>query len=200
MASITANGDTLPLYMLAKGKTNGCEKQLEAINENVIYHSQSGWMTKDVMQKYFVFLRQTMMDKFNIAPKQKLLLLLDVYAAHRNAELIELAREQCIELLFIPAGMTGELQPLDATIFGMLKSAGAGRWTSDYLYNPYQKFETKKASFNVQKCWEMVSKDAIIHSWETIFMNAKKYLDNPDIILGFDQESFEEEESSEFVE
>jgi hypothetical protein len=200
MASITANGETLPLYMLAKGKTAVCEKQLEAINENVIFHSQSGWMTIDVMEKYFEFLRQTMTDTFKIAPRQKLLLVLDVYAAHRNAELVKLAGQHNIELLFIPAGMTGELQPLDATIFGMLKSAGAGRWTSDYLYDPYQRFETKKASFNLQKCWEKVSHDAIIHSWETVFRNAKKYLENPEEINGFDQPIEEEEETSEFSE
>jgi hypothetical protein len=68
--------------------------------------------------------------------------------------------------------MTGELQPLDSTIFGLLKSAGAGRWTSDYLYDPYQRFEKRKASFNLQICWEKVSHDAVIHSWETIFRNA----------------------------
>jgi hypothetical protein len=114
--------------------------------------------------------------------------------------LVKLAAQQNIELLFIPPGMTGALQPLDATIFGMLKSAGAGKWTSDYLYDPYQRFETQKASLNLQTCWENVSSDAISHSWETIFQNAKKYLDSPDLIDGFNQGMAEEEESSEFVE
>jgi hypothetical protein len=105
-----------------------------------------------------------------------------------------------IEILFIPAGMTGELQPLDATIFGMLKSAGAGSWTCDYLYDPYQRFGTQKASSNLQNCWEKVSKDAVLHSWETIFKNAIKYLENPELINGFAQQPNEEEESSEFAE
>jgi hypothetical protein len=52
--------------MLAKGKTSLCEKQLEEMNDNVMYHSQSGWMTISAMAKYFEFLRLTMMDKFSI--------------------------------------------------------------------------------------------------------------------------------------
>jgi hypothetical protein len=154
MASITTNGDTLPLFMLAKGKTHLCEKQLEAMNDNVIYHSQSGRMTISVMEKYFEFLRLTMMDKFSIPIRQKLLLHVDVDAAHRNVMLVKLAAQQNIGLLFIPAGMTGELQSLVTTIFCMQKSTGAGKRTLDYLYDPYQRFETQKASLNLQTCWE----------------------------------------------
>jgi hypothetical protein len=41
MAAITANGDTLPLFMIAKGKTPLCERQLEAKDDNKVYHSAS---------------------------------------------------------------------------------------------------------------------------------------------------------------
>jgi hypothetical protein len=56
-----------------------------------------------------------------------------------------------------------------------------------------------KASSNLQNCWEKISKEAIIHSWERIFRNAKKYLENSELINGFDQQ-IEVEELSDFDE
>jgi hypothetical protein len=178
MATITASGESLPLFMLAKGKTERCEKQLTAIDGNIISHSENGWVTLEVMEEYLYFLRSTMEQKFGLKTRQKLLLILDVYASHRKGHLIEKARQLNIDLLFIPAGMTGELQPLDATIFGELKSAGAGKFLKAYMVKPNQTFTKQKASISIQKCWENLKPTSILKSWEVVISNARKFSEN----------------------
>jgi hypothetical protein len=76
---------------------------------------------------------------------EKMLLVMDIYATHRNKELLfKTAQTYYIDLLFIPPGMTATLQSLDATIFGALKSFGEDAWIKQYIVDPYQKFDRKK--------------------------------------------------------
>jgi hypothetical protein len=83
MAAITANGDALPLFMLAKGKSPLCERQLEEQDQNKVYHSPNGWVTIDVMEQYFVFLRKVMEEQVALGERDRILLLIDCYASHR---------------------------------------------------------------------------------------------------------------------
>jgi hypothetical protein len=205
MAGITANGDALPLFMLAKGKTDLCEQQLQALAENEIFHSPSGWVTVQVMEEYFKFLRQTMEQQLNLGKRDKVLLIIDLYASHRQPELIRKAAEQHTELLFIPAGMTAELQPLDAKIFGQLKSVGAAHWTDQYIFDPTQKFSKKTASINLQKSWNEVTRSNVRGAWRTVLLNGTRYfleagLDPFVLSESTDQSDAQENSSSEFKE
>jgi hypothetical protein len=100
--------------MLARGKTQRCEQQVKAKNANIVSHSGNGWVTLQVMGEFFESLRQMVEKKYNISERQQILLVLDVYASHREGKIKEIAKAQRIELLFIPPGMTADLQPLDA--------------------------------------------------------------------------------------
>jgi hypothetical protein len=57
-----------------------------------------------------------------------------------------------IYLIFIPASQTGELQTLDALVFGELKSKGAAMWMRQYTKDLHQKFNTQTSSVNLQEC------------------------------------------------
>jgi hypothetical protein len=205
MAAITANGDALPLFMLAKGKTNLCERQLTAMAENEIYHSPSGWVTIQVMEEYFKFLRHSMQKQVELGERDKILLIIDLYASHRQPELIRKAAEQNIELLFIPAGMTAELQPLDAKIFGQLKSVGAANWTDEYIFDPTKKFTKETASINLQESWNEVTRENVRASWERVLQNGARYFDKANLdptMLGEsdDEDESDQSSSSEFQE
>jgi hypothetical protein len=82
-------------------------------------------VTLEVIREYFVFLRETVERQYKIKESHHILLVLDVYASHREGLIKDIAAAQHIDLLFIPPGMRAELQPLDAEIFGQLKSAGS---------------------------------------------------------------------------
>jgi hypothetical protein len=52
---------------------------------------------------------------------EPILVVLDVYPAHRTSKMQERAQEFHIELVFVPAGGTFVCQPLDRRAFGELK-------------------------------------------------------------------------------
>jgi hypothetical protein len=128
------------------------------------------------MGEYFEFLCETVEKMYSIPKKQRILLVLDVYSSHRNEEIIKLADAQNIDLLFIPPGMTGKIQPLDAAVFGQLKSAGSCRWIQDYLHDPSQEFNKAKASVLLQEYWADLNKEHIEGAWRKVFDNANKIL------------------------
>jgi hypothetical protein len=72
--------------------------------------------------------------------------------------------------------MTGKLQPLDAAVFGQLKSAGSCRWIKEYFHDPSQEFNKAKALLLLQDCWADLNKEHIEGAWRKVFDNAKKIL------------------------
>jgi hypothetical protein len=192
MASITYSGEALPLFMLARGKTERCEKQLKKEGMNKVTHSQNGWVTIQVMGEFFQFLREIVEKKFHVRQRQQIFLVLDVYASHREGYIKALAAAQRISLLFIPPGMTAEFQPLDAKIFGILKSIGSNMWVSEYLFDPSKKFTKLTASHTIQDYWKKLAKETIQEAWKTVMKNAKKILQ-----IGTEIETTEGEEEAE---
>jgi hypothetical protein len=203
MAAINMAGEGLPLYMIAKGKTELCERQLNAQDETQLDHSESGWVTVNVMERYFEFLRFTVDQKYGLEKRNRVLLVLDMYAAHRNEEILKAAANRLrIDLVFVPPGMTGELQPLDATIFGALKSAGQKAWVELFIANPKQKFDRFIASENAQACWSKVTKRQILQAWEKVGKNGNRLLTESAHAHKEDEEIIptrSSSESSEFI-
>jgi hypothetical protein len=79
--------------------------------------------------------------------------------------------------------MIATLQSLDSTMFRALKSSGEGVLIKRDIVDPYQKFDLKKASRNVQKCCERVSREQSQSTWQNIFVKGKDYLENPALII-----------------
>jgi hypothetical protein len=175
MGLITFSGDALQLCMLARGKTERCEGQVIEKDGNKVSHSGNGWATLQVMREYFKFLHKTV-EKNKIPKKQRIFLVLDVYSSHRNGEMIHLTDAQKIDLLFIPLGMTGDLQPSDVAVFGRLKNIGSCRWIQEYLHDPSQEFFKAKTSLLLQECWSDLNKENIEGAWRKVFARSNKIL------------------------
>lgn len=167
LASVTASGKKLPLLILAKGKTERCERtQLpEDLGSHFKFHSQSGWSTREVMMKYLEVLR----GQFPAAQEgdlpPRLHLILDMYASHRMDDVIAAANHMNIEFHFIPPGLTDEFQPLDRRVFGCLKAAGKTAFRHLYRRNPEQKFSTRCAVECLVKAWDHLSSEVIDEAW-----------------------------------
>ena len=117
IASVTMDhNDILPFGIVAKGKTSRSEKKYHIgfSSNDFITHSQSGWTTAQVMQEYLVWLWDRM-------GKKLFCLILDVFEAHRDDSVKELAEDLGIQLIYVPACGTGEFQPLDRRLFGIVK-------------------------------------------------------------------------------
>ena len=167
LASVTANGVPLPLYILAKGKTDRCEiNQIRGVNgyDYITDHSPSGWTTSAVMKRYLTWLRSHM-NEHHSASDKTIHLLLDVYRAHTCQSVKDLAGSLKIHLHFIPAGYTPTLQPLDRRIFGALKAKARGYWYQHYSLTPGVKHTKKSAVRTLLSCWSNMSPELIKSAW-----------------------------------
>ena len=87
LASVTARGDLLPLYILAKGKTKRCEiNQIKGVKEFDYQtpHSPSGWTTSTVMERYLTWLRTRIMNIMEQKEKQSTYYLMCTELIHAN--------------------------------------------------------------------------------------------------------------------
>ena len=161
------NYGKLPLYLIAKGKTNRCHKQLEGFPQYryEIDHSPSGWTTIQVMARYLHWLRKYMNENYH-AENEKISLILDVYRAHTDKQIRSLADQLNIDLFFIPAGATDIYQPLDRNIFGALKGKARGNWYERYAKNPNAKFNLHSATETLLKCWSELNSATISEAWK----------------------------------
>jgi hypothetical protein len=107
MASISAAGSKLPLFLIAKGLSERCHKQFGNHEDNYyVAHSKSGWMWQAVYLEYLQFLRST-------RPNDIIDLVADQYPTHFSDVSQEKAKELDIVMVPVPKGGTAKYQPLD---------------------------------------------------------------------------------------
>ncbi|MBR4634431.1 hypothetical protein IKO50_05835 [bacterium] len=151
-----------PLYCIAKGLSPVCEEKYgnEMFTDKcVMDHSKSGWCTVDVMQRYLNWISLVM-------NKEPFALVLDIYRTHITQDVKNLAAKLNIELVYVPANGTGTYQPLDRTIFGIVKQK-----LSSQEYSLIDVGNIKRAEmFGVMhqrmiKAWQAISQSAIKVAW-----------------------------------
>jgi hypothetical protein len=119
-------------------------------------HSQSGWQTRPNFITYMLTLREDM-DPRPIA------FMLDSYAAHRT----EIpAAELGIGLHFIPPGLTDELQPLDISVFVVIKADARKLFHDRTSENPFLRRSKQDAVADLIAPWEFVGPCIIQEGWE----------------------------------
>ena len=95
--------------------------------------SSRGWVDQQLFQGWLVehFLQ-------HCVSSCPLLLLLDGHSSHFEPETIRIAKEENIIIFCLPPHTTHELQPLDCTLFGPLKTAWADVCHSFFKQYPGQ--------------------------------------------------------------
>jgi hypothetical protein len=113
------------------GKTVAChpDEKVQDDFKDALYHdhSESHWATLETMKamitqlmtKYFTPKR----EELGLPPDQHMVLMMDVYSAHRDKELLKWVKATFpfLILLFVPASFTPFLQPLDVAVNAKLK-------------------------------------------------------------------------------
>ena len=111
--------------LIYKGKTHQCHPKYNFPADVDVHHSENHWANRETMLRWIEnclspYLAETKAD-LRLFNSQKALLILDVYAVHRTAEVKEsLLQKNCIPV-YVPAGCTGELQPLDVSVNSAFK-------------------------------------------------------------------------------
>ena len=119
IACVSASGKTLPPHIIVKGKT---AKSLMGFNTEASppgtnwSWSETGWTKQGLAKLWFT-------DTFmaNIGPERPQLLVLDGHDSHNFLELIDLAVENNIHIVEMPAHTSNWLQPCDRSLFKPLK-------------------------------------------------------------------------------
>ena len=113
-----ASGEVLPPQLLYGGRSDACHPKYKFPVGWDIHHSENHWSNKDTMTRYVdkVIIPHVEMvrERDDLPIKQHAVCIFDVFAAHRNDELVQKLRGKNINAVYVPASCTGDLQPLDA--------------------------------------------------------------------------------------
>ena len=118
--TINAMGGFIPPFCIFPGvNTQPLWEEVLPINSKAEGHAKaSGWMTGD---NFFNYLKH--FHKYARPSKElPVLLLLDNHASHVSLAVINYCKENDIVLLSFPPHCSHELQPLDKTVYGPLKT------------------------------------------------------------------------------
>ena len=114
---VSASGYVLPPLMVYPRKKSVPDHLREGAVPNTLFcNSENGWINQDIYLKWFEFFIK------NIPPARPVLLIQDGHGSNISIELIEMARENEIHPLCLPAHTTHILQPLDVGVFKSFKS------------------------------------------------------------------------------
>ena len=127
LMSVTASGIPLSFQVIYLGKTIGCHAKVTFPNDWNITQSDSHWSTESNMLEFIdkvivPYVTQTR-EKLQLASDQPALALFDIFKADRCESLLEKQHQHHIHQVFIPAGCTGELQPLNLTVNSLCKAS-----------------------------------------------------------------------------
>lgn len=170
IACCTKAGERLPLWLIAKGKTQLCEKKFRndqrlrhyiQAGKLIVDHSSNGWSNDEIMIRYLKWLKE--FKKGYI-----LHVLWDLYASHKSEIVKSTAKDLEIGLSFIPAGQTDEWQPLDRRIFGILKSQACSQFDNQMISKNLDTFDLIDAIVILINCWSQITQSEVINSWRNL--------------------------------
>ena len=168
IAACTKAGERLPLWLISKGKTDLCERKFRDdtrlrhyISSKQLYidHTENGWSNEDPIIRYLKWLK-------NYKNGYMINVVLDLHSSHRSESVKEKAGNLEIGLSFIPAGQTGEWQPLDRRIFGILKSRACSMFDLEMISKDLHDFDIIDAIVILLQCWTQITQSEIINSWK----------------------------------
>jgi hypothetical protein len=179
MLAIVGNGYKLPPLLIIKaepGKT--VEKNLRSLpfvrEENMfIYCQEDGWCTTAIFKEWIKVIFQPYEKEYG----DKCILIMDKASSHISKESLSFLKENNIEFILIPAGMTPHCQPLDISVNKVFKDNVKLLFEKDRLdyEGVNNQIKLKQARLNlidyINRVWpndQIITKDIIINGFNTI--------------------------------
>lgn len=117
--SVASNGEKMAPMVIFRGTRNGRVAREFSRTTNPypsdLYYmvNQNAWMTEEVMIEW---INVVLMPFAYRRGTHRICLILDSFAVHRQDNVRMLLRDNGIAIIYIPGGMTAELQPLDVGV------------------------------------------------------------------------------------
>lgn len=132
---VSASGQYLPPMIIYKRLRWALELKTGAPPGGLVEISESGYINSDLFNKWL----KHFVNVIKPNPEKKVLLLLDGHTTHsKNIDALNIAKDNGIILLQLPAHTTHRLQPLDKTFFGPLQTYYAQEVQNWLRCNPGQ--------------------------------------------------------------
>lgn len=114
-----AEGYLIPPFFIFKKGPKQTNFMNGAPSGSETYLGGSGWMTTEGFLQWLCFF----IGKVRPTAEEPVLLLVDGHASHKNIEVVELAKNNHIQMLSFPPHCTHKMQPLDRTLMKPFKTA-----------------------------------------------------------------------------
>ena len=132
----TLDGQLLPPQLLYEGRTNRCHPAVAFPKDWDIFHSKNHWSNGDTMLRYIEQVLLPWAEKWRselgVRPNQRVLVIMDVFKSHSTPAVLEKMKDGHLKVVFVPGNCTGELQPLDISVNGTLKSLLKSKFSTWY--------------------------------------------------------------------
>ena len=119
LLAISLAGKLLPPQLLYAGKTTKYHPVVDFPASWDVWHSPNHWSTEQTMIRYIEVApyNQVVRESLGLSENHPALASFYVFAAHRSQLVLDALNKCHIKYVytFVPAGCTGELQPLDIT-------------------------------------------------------------------------------------
>lgn len=167
MLSVTGDGGKLNPYVILNRKT--VPKLI--FNKNVTVRAQkNAWMTSELMEDWLTNIWQR---RPGALINRRSMLVMDAFRGHLTDKVKSLLRNKNCDVVIIPGGMTGQLQPLDISINKSFKGRIRKQYDEWLINNDHSYTKTgkiKKVSEStlvewVDKAWKEVPNELIKKSF-----------------------------------
>ncbi len=142
----TLSGDLIPPQLLYTGTTDKCHPKVKFPEGWDIHHTANHWSNEDSMVRYVESVLAPYVSKtrkrLGLPENQPALIIHDVFRAHRVESFSKALRKNNMYRVLVPAGCTGELQPLDLSVNGVYK---------DHMKNAFSNFYADEITRSLNK-------------------------------------------------
>jgi len=162
MPTVSASGTKLKFAWINKGKTDLAIRRAGISPDICSFYSEKGWTNGEIMCKYIEQI---------IYPHTKgaaCALLVDSYAAHWTADAQEVAKNHNVDLIMVPKGQTGKLQPLDISFNSIFKQQRHKLYSEGLRSGSPNLEELGSVMERTAAAFGLVSREVILSGWNTI--------------------------------
>ena len=159
---VTASGIQLPFAWINKATTDSAISKMELPAEIKSYYAEKGNMTGEVLIQ---MIKDIILPHLN---GRAGVLVMDDHRAHRTDEVKLFCASNNIEIVLVPKGATGELQPLDISFMGPFKKIRQQIWTTRRSFDPHLKDDSYETVCRSFEAYVRVPMKAILKGWRQI--------------------------------
>ena len=184
--TITLDGNFLGMQLIYGGKTNQSLPRYQfpkefSLSVNLKHYNNENESMKLIDE---IILPYLMRERERLNRRtQKALVIFDVFRGQITDKVLDYFKENNIATVFVPANMTGQLQPLDLTVNGYAKKYCKKKFNEWYMEQITKKLDSGKPIDEIEVKLQLTKLKPLHAEWLTDFYNLMTTSEGKDVIL-----------------